>query len=231
MPPKARILCLHGYAQNGDFFRQRTGALRKALKACADFTFVDAPHPATAEFLGDVPEERGAALGWFNVGETTPGARPALSAQYVGMEAALDTVRTACQADGPFDGVLGFSQGAILITMLSARRLKRAREGVGPPPSWRSNVLICGMPVRAEGLRRELGLDETPLEFPCTIAQGTSDPFYPWARRVDEHYVAPTTVSYDEGHRFPHDRQATAALAESILVNLRIADAVADEET
>ena len=60
MPPnKARILCLHGYAQNGDFFRLRTGALRKALKSVAEFHFIDAPHLATAEFLGDVAEERG----------------------------------------------------------------------------------------------------------------------------------------------------------------------------
>ena len=112
--PKARILCLHGYAQNGEFFRSRTGALRKALKAVADFHFIDAPHTATAEFLGDVPEERGSALGWFNVGETAPGSRPATSTQYVGVDAALSRVRLAVEADGPFDGILGFSQGATL---------------------------------------------------------------------------------------------------------------------
>ena len=111
---KARILCLHGYAQNADFFRQRTGALRKGLKSVADFSFVDAPHPATAEFLGDVPEERGSALGWFNVGETEPGARPAISANYVGVEAGLDRIKSAIEQDGPFDGILGFSQGATM---------------------------------------------------------------------------------------------------------------------
>ena len=111
---KARVLCLHGYAQNGDFFRQRTGALRKALKSVVDFHFLDAPFPATAEFLGDVPEDRGAALGWFNVGETTPGSRPATSAQYVGVEEALQCVSRCVRDHGPFDGILGFSQGATI---------------------------------------------------------------------------------------------------------------------
>ena len=90
---KARVLCLHGYAQNGAFFRQRIGSLRKALKSVVEevcrratlrrralclhrahppllrgwqFVFVDAPFPATASFLGEMPEERGEALGWWN---------------------------------------------------------------------------------------------------------------------------------------------------------------------
>lgn len=224
--------------------RLQTAKLRARLGGAADFHFINgwlktrAFDPAVEKRFGG---EENHFFSWYDVVHDDISGRPyeesllderGVAFRYPGADEAIERLDGYVDGpDGPFDALLGFSQGAILITMLSARRLKRAREGVGPPPSWRSNVLICGMPVRAEGLRRELGLDETPLEFPCTIAQGTSDPFYPWARRVDEHYVAPTTVSYDEGHRFPHDRQATAALAESILVNLRIADAVADEET
>ena len=63
--PKARILCLHGYGQNADFFRARTGALRKALKSSCDFTFLDGTFEARASFLGDADGERGAALGWW----------------------------------------------------------------------------------------------------------------------------------------------------------------------
>lgn len=40
-----RILCLHGYRQNGTMFREKTGSLRKLLKKqVTDFVFIDAPH-------------------------------------------------------------------------------------------------------------------------------------------------------------------------------------------
>lgn len=40
-----RVLCLHGYRQNGTMFREKTGSLRKLLKKqVADFVFIDAPH-------------------------------------------------------------------------------------------------------------------------------------------------------------------------------------------
>ena len=34
---KLRVLCLHGFTQNGETFRQRTGSIRKQLKKKIDF--------------------------------------------------------------------------------------------------------------------------------------------------------------------------------------------------
>jgi hypothetical protein len=40
-----RILCLHGYRQNGNIFREKTGSFRKLLKKhVAEFVYIDAPH-------------------------------------------------------------------------------------------------------------------------------------------------------------------------------------------
>jgi hypothetical protein len=40
-----RILCLHGYRQNGNMFREKTGSFRKLMKKhVAEFVFIDAPH-------------------------------------------------------------------------------------------------------------------------------------------------------------------------------------------
>lgn len=45
-----RILCLHGYRQNGTMFREKTGSLRKLLKKhVAEFVFIDAPHIIPAQ--------------------------------------------------------------------------------------------------------------------------------------------------------------------------------------
>jgi hypothetical protein len=39
-----QILCLHGYRQSGDVFKQKLGALRKVLKKHAELVFVTAPN-------------------------------------------------------------------------------------------------------------------------------------------------------------------------------------------
>ncbi len=131
MAPVARVLCLHGYAQSAAFFRQRTGAFRKALKSeVGEFTFVDGTHPSTAAFVAgeSADGDRGEKLGWWNVAE--PDSRPAISSAYVGVEESLEHLESVCKTQGPFDGVLGFSQGATLAALLCLRRLHPFRFAI-----------------------------------------------------------------------------------------------------
>lgn len=39
-----RVLCIHGYRQNGSSFREKTGALRKLLKKQVELVYLSAPH-------------------------------------------------------------------------------------------------------------------------------------------------------------------------------------------
>jgi len=138
---KVRVLCLHGFTQNAEAFRAKTGSLRKKLKSIVDFVFVDAPHAAEGAFgvaderaLGAADAAAGAGpRAWWLVGEnTSPSApssrdasddgaapraettavRPSGSREMRGWEDAAATIRAAVDAEGPFRGVLGFSQGA-----------------------------------------------------------------------------------------------------------------------
>ena len=108
---KARVLCLHGYSQNGQFFRIKTGSLRKACKSVAEFVYIDAPFDATADFLGDIDAiagDRGQPLSWWQWEDKS--SRPALSKTYLGMDETLSKIQKCIDEEGPFDGVLGFSQ-------------------------------------------------------------------------------------------------------------------------
>ena len=58
---KLRVLCLHGFTQNGETFRQRTGSIRKQLKKKIDFVFIDAPHDASRAFGDDDASALGTA--------------------------------------------------------------------------------------------------------------------------------------------------------------------------
>jgi pimeloyl-ACP methyl ester carboxylesterase len=71
------VLCLHGFAQNADVFRKRTGSIRKPLKKSVDFIFVDGPHSAAGAFPdserggfdGEGEEDGSGPRGWWVVGE------------------------------------------------------------------------------------------------------------------------------------------------------------------
>lgn len=76
---KIKVLCLHGFTQNAEVFRRRTGSIRKPLKSKVDFVFVDGPHSAAGAFpdaerraLGTDDDDGADGVGpraWWLVGE------------------------------------------------------------------------------------------------------------------------------------------------------------------
>eukprot|EP00927_Polykrikos_kofoidii_P056280 TRINITY_DN50431_c0_g1_i1.p1 TRINITY_DN50431_c0_g1~~TRINITY_DN50431_c0_g1_i1.p1 ORF type:complete len:314 (-),score=54.33 TRINITY_DN50431_c0_g1_i1:161-1102(-) len=132
-----RLLCLHGYGQNAEVFRQRTGALRRALKAhVKDFVFVDAPLACT-HFLGEEPRpETGSTdaavaptpqrLGWYDWKDMPDGQR--LRFGWEKSEAAL--LNLVDNEDPSLDGILGFSQGAVAGALLCVKRPGRFRVAI-----------------------------------------------------------------------------------------------------
>ncbi|XP_031412342.1 esterase OVCA2 [Meleagris gallopavo] len=115
-----RLLALHGYRQSERRFRQRTGALRKALRGRAELVALDAPHlvPGSEDETSDDPPR-----GWWF---SRPGTFEASEAadRPTGLEESLEAVARALEERGPFDGLLGFSQGAALAAMVCALRAR-----------------------------------------------------------------------------------------------------------
>ncbi|KAI0478344.1 serine hydrolase FSH [Xylaria cf. heliscus] len=97
-----RILCLHGYNQNGQTFRKQ---LQTAIKMIEDsetdvsFDFADAPK----QCAGSLSDGQ-AMYKFFDV--------PALAE----IGKALEWLQLKLDTDGPYDGVIGFSQGATLVS-------------------------------------------------------------------------------------------------------------------
>ena len=114
---KMRCLCLHGYRQNEKLFREKTGAFRKILKKSVDFVFLQAPHvipgPENAA-REDSLQERG---WWFSRPEKSYNAMDSTDI-CMGYEESLQLVEDTFRCEGPFDGVLGFSQGASFVSLL-----------------------------------------------------------------------------------------------------------------
>ncbi|KAI8090684.1 serine hydrolase-domain-containing protein [Thamnidium elegans] len=86
---KLKILCLHGYTQNGILYRKKTAVIRKSIEHMADLEH--------------------AMYGWWY----SPDYKPVgLDGYLVGYKESLQYVKDIVKQQGPFDGILGFSQGA-----------------------------------------------------------------------------------------------------------------------
>jgi len=223
-----KILCLHGGGTNEAIMRVQTAKVRRMLRDEAEFEFFEGTLPMTNVDPAVKRRFEGPYLSWYDVkhdayeGVREPAeyVRALLDDQvtfsYPHADEAVARLEHHIDECGPYDALLGFSQGAILITLATAVRLHRARTGLGPPPSWRHNVLVCGMPVRAAEYADQL---KTPLDFPSTISQGREDPAYEWCRRLAAQYADANYLEHPDGHRFPRG-EATAALVALVRARL-----------
>jgi hypothetical protein len=110
---KLRILMLHGYTQSGPLFHAKTKALEKSLAKA----FPAAPAPG---HLATHPG--GISLHY-------PTAPIKLETHDIpGFERGLATVAETISSEGPFDGVIGFSQGGAAAGMVAALLEEGRRE-------------------------------------------------------------------------------------------------------
>lgn len=117
---KLRILALHGYMQSDVIFSAKLGSLRKGFKKEIDFTFIRAPHkvPSNNEVREENPDENGYGW-WFNT-ENHVFKATVPSELCVGFDDSIALIEKSFSEQGPFDGILGFSQGAAFVSVLCA---------------------------------------------------------------------------------------------------------------
>lgn len=113
---KLNILCLHGYRQNGDMFRSKTGSFRKFVKNYANFTYITANHFAKPLKEND-PIDENQRSWWSNKEDGSFKGTNENSAPAIGFEESLKSVEEIWNA-GNFQGLIGFSQGASFVSLI-----------------------------------------------------------------------------------------------------------------
>ncbi|PWY82220.1 FSH1-domain-containing protein [Aspergillus heteromorphus CBS 117.55] len=141
MPP-LKILCLHGYTQSGPLFHAKSRALIKHLTKAlspthavttvyptgpiqllpSDIPGYEPPSTSTSTTSTSTSTEGGStdddtsteAYGWFRRSDTT---NPPL---YSGLETGLSSIAQVLKNEGPFDAVIGFSQGAAMAALIAS---------------------------------------------------------------------------------------------------------------
>eukprot|EP01084_Bolivina_argentea_P217994 370018_1 len=100
---KLKVLCLHGFCENADHFKKKSMGLQDKL-TCIDYYFVSAPHKYN---------NKKRTFMWWNSIDIDGNKK-----QYLGMIDSLYYIANIINLKGPFDGIIGFSQGGVLLSLI-----------------------------------------------------------------------------------------------------------------
>lgn len=134
-----KILMLHGYTQTGPLFRNKTRALEKNLaKAFPAGVTLSYPTAPIRLSRAQIPswdtdgvkkedtaedEEEPEAYGWWTRKDKVESDKVPIEGEgfvYEGIDTGMDKVAQVLKEEGPFDGVIGFSQGGAAAGMVAS---------------------------------------------------------------------------------------------------------------
>jgi len=136
-----RVLCLHGRGSSGKIFKSQTAAFRKKLNSDFEFEFVNGFFPSTpaADLTLFYPPP------YYSFWKNN---------DLESIRASHHWLRAKIQRDGPYDGVLLFSQGCAIIA--SFLLYCQQTNPLAPPP-FKFAMFVCGgLPL---DVVEDLGLD------------------------------------------------------------------------
>ena len=243
-----RILCLHGGGVNAEVFRLQARALIAKLSPYFRLVFADGPFFCDPG-PGIVPvyEDYGPFRRWLRwlPDQQEVDASTAVSEIEYCIENAVEADDLE-GADGPWVGLLGFSQGAkVAASMLFRQQVRATKLGVQAAGSdWRFAVLLAGRAplvsfepelvmnkALVDASQISEGFANIPddwslaggdhiLKLPTVHVHGLKDPGLHLHRRLMNQYCDPEStrlVEWDGEHRVPIKKTDVEAVVEKIL--------------
>ena len=235
-----RFLSLHGGGTNANINRMQMSRMNKALRDAGDlsmdevkFEYFEGTRPWTGDKDPSLEKMFPGQpfFGWYGVENTaniSSGSSksyieslldPSVEFTYLHVEESLDRLDRYIEAHGPFDGLIGFSQGGIMVTMLTARRLQRAASGIGLPPTWRVIVLIASLAPRCGEYACFMPEPATPpiADLACVCIAGCKDPYIDIVRKNKTIYGNLHWFEHSGGHEAPKDAEVNQSVAKAVL--------------
>lgn len=124
----------------------------------------------------------------------------------LGIDDSVAAVRKTVKEQGPFDGILGFSQGAAFVAMLCSLQ----ERGLEPDFSFRFAIIVAGF---RSACQEHQVFYNVPLQIPSLHVFGLEDKVIPdnMSRDLLPTFQEPVVVIHPGGHFIP----ATAAHRET----------------
>ncbi|XP_076766412.1 esterase OVCA2 [Xylocopa sonorina] len=209
---KLRILAIHGYAQSDNMFKSKLGSIRKGFKKEIDFMFLRGPHKVPMKSNFGIDEAEDGYGWWFNTEDhifkaTIP------SDLAVGFEDSIALVKKTFDECGPFDGILGFSQGAAFATILCFMQQRNLLQ-----IKFDFAIIISGFKSLCKP--HEIYYDGR-ISIPSLHVYGRTDQVIPteMAKEISEMFINKTSVVHEGGHYIPSKKEHYKQFILEMLLN------------
>lgn len=187
---KPRFLCLHGFRTSGEILRTQLGKWPETVRQRLDLVFVDAPFSclgkSDVEGIFDPPYYE-----WFQFNKEFT--------EYVNFNECLEYIEKCMIEYAPIDGLLGFSQGAILSAALPG--LQAQGFALKKVPEIKFLIIIGGAQLKAESLA-EIAY-ASPIQIPSLHFLGKEDFLRPYGTELLKSCVDPVVIHHPKGHTIP----------------------------
>nr|GLL18363.1 esterase AGAP003155-like [Ipomoea trifida] len=190
-PRKPRFLCLHGFRTSAEILKKQVvGKWNPAVVEKLDLVFVDAPFPcqgkSDVEGLFDPPYYE-----WFQFNKDFT--------EYENFDECVEYIEDYMIKHGPFDGLLGFSQGAILSAALPG--LQKKGVALNKVPKIKYLIIIGGAKIRNKEIA-EMAY-ASPVSCLSVHFIGKEDFLREPGLQLIESCVDPLVIHHPKGHTIP----------------------------
>lgn len=187
---KPRFLCLHGFRTSGEILNKQINKWPESVRRKLDLVFADGPFPATGksdvEGIFDPPYYE-----WFQFNKEFN--------EYTNFDECLNYIEECMIKHGPIDGLLGFSQGAIL----SAALVGLQSQGIALTrvPKIKCLIIIGGAKLKNESLAKKAYA--SPIKCPSLHFLGKEDFLRPYGEELLKSVIDPFVIHHPKGHTIP----------------------------
>ncbi|XP_047069110.1 esterase AGAP003155-like [Lolium rigidum] len=189
---RPRFLCLHGFRTSGEIMRKQVvGKWPAEVTARLDLVFPDAPFPAEGKSdvdgIFDPPYYE-----WFQFDKGFT--------EYRNLDKCFDFIEELMIKEGPFDGLMGFSQGSILSAALVG--LQQQGLALTRVPKIKYLIIIGGARFRGAHTIAEKPY-ANKIKIPSLHFLGDNDFLKDGGEKLIESFVDPFIIRHPKGHTVP----------------------------
>ncbi|PIA13131.1 hypothetical protein COEREDRAFT_89824 [Coemansia reversa NRRL 1564] len=222
---KLRILCLHGYEQDSSIFKMKLRQHENALREKAEFVYVDAPNilcPYDIDGMDNMARAADAKAGntldrtlrgWYWLKSAEPEV-------ICGLESSIAYLESVINHQGPFDGILGFSQGGLMAGLMCALLERRCKENASSGNEhghflFRFVVIASGYKLKDS---KWTYLYDEPICTPSLHLYGVLDLFIHAGKSIElrDAFVQPREYSFIGTHFVPKVHDAIRTIQQFI---------------
>ncbi|KAH9626485.1 hypothetical protein KSS87_020187 [Heliosperma pusillum] len=213
---KPRLLCLHGFRTSGEVMKKQIHKWPESVLSRLDLVYLDGPSPAqgksNVEGIFDPPYYE-----WFQTNQD--------QTVYYNFEKCLDYIEDFMVKNGPFDGLLGFSQGAYLSAALPG--LQAQGVALKKVPKIKYLIIVSG--AKMKDMTWAENAYATPIQCPSLHVLGKEDFLKTFGEELLECCVDPMIIHHPKGHTVPRlDEESLSTILSYID---KIQKSISEEES